>query len=519
MKKLFCLSAFALCLGLTSSLNAQTESHDFNDGLWGPFKVGKTEQENRVKVLNQRVKTTWDEDDYNGTNSGRKSQFNLTNNVTWTQEFWTGFMLNVDSNYMANNTNTEAALMQIWGINSSGSGNHMAMLKFDGNNGGELTWQHRYNSVAAEQDYLVDDNFTRNTYKKIIIRIKLAEYNKGIVQIWVDDVLKLDKSNQTIGWGTQTSNGQTGGAYCLGPSFGQYNFLVNASTAQTYYSSSHSFDGHMNGEERTVSYDDVSVYVGSNGYDIVDPDGGSTSSGGDFKLVKRNSTGFAINGGGTNSGLNGRSVKLYTNITHNNLTWTEISRGGGYYSYEKLNSGYCMDGGSGGANAQNVTMQVCDASDNDQQWEKIDAGNGHYRLQKRGTNFSLDGGNGGLSNQNVYLWTSSSTNQNQQWRFDDVSTAKKSELKIDTEQLEDNLDALSVFPNPVENNLNIKLSGNYDQETAIALYAINGQKVIETKPNKEEKEVNLDLSKLNSGIYILKVNSKTQNLTKKIIKL
>jgi len=56
-----------------------------------------------------------------------------------------------------------------------------------------------------------------------------------------------------------------------------------------------------------------------------------------FKLVKRNASGFALDGG--SGALEGRSVELYTNINHNNLTWTEISHdGGGFYSYQKLNT-------------------------------------------------------------------------------------------------------------------------------------------------------------------------------------
>ena len=136
-----------------------------------------------------------------------------------------------------------------------------------------------------------------------------------------------------------------------------------------------------------------------------------------FKLVKRNANGFAVDGG--NGAVVGQSVELYTNINHNNLTWTEISRGDGHYSYQKLNTDVCMDGGDGGANGQDVTLQICDVSNINQQWQKIDAGSGHYQLQKRGTNFSLDGDQGGAVDQSVYLWNTRSLIQNQHWRFDE----------------------------------------------------------------------------------------------------
>ena len=143
-----------------------------------------------------------------------------------------------------------------------------------------------------------------------------------------------------------------------------------------------------------------------------------TSESANFKLVKRNASGFAIDG--DNGGVANRSVELYTNVDHDNLTWTEIDRGNGYYAYQKFNTDVCMDGGNGGANRQDVTLQTCDAADINQHWQKVDVGSGHYQLQKRGTKFSIDGGSGGAIDQNIYLWTSASGNQNQHWRYDEL---------------------------------------------------------------------------------------------------
>ena len=77
-----------------------------------------------------------------------------------------------------------------------------------------------------------------------------------------------------------------------------------------------------------------------------------------------------------------------------------------------------MDGGSGGADNQNVTLENCNATDINQQWLKINVGGGHYLLQKRGTGFSLDAGDGGATDQNVFLSATNGGNQNQHWRFD-----------------------------------------------------------------------------------------------------
>ena len=98
---------------------------------------------------------------------------------------------------------------------------------------------------------------------------------------------------------------------------------------------------------------------------------------------------------------------------------TEIDRGNGFYSYQKLDTDYCMDGGSGGANGQNIYLWLCSDSNQNQHWKKVNVGGGNYLLEKRNApDYAIDGGRGGAEGQNVYLWSRSTTNQNQHWRFD-----------------------------------------------------------------------------------------------------
>jgi len=141
-----------------------------------------------------------------------------------------------------------------------------------------------------------------------------------------------------------------------------------------------------------------------------------SADGKDFRLVKRNATDFVIDGG--SGAVAGRSVELYSNLDHDNLTWTEIDLGNGYVAYQKFDTTVCMDGGSGGANNQDVTLDNCNSSDINQQWLKINVGSGHYLLQKRGTRLALDAGDGGATDQNVFLSNTNGANQNQHWRFD-----------------------------------------------------------------------------------------------------
>ena len=135
------------------------------------------------------------------------------------------------------------------------------------------------------------------------MHVKLAERDKGLVRVWVDDELMLNESNVTVGWGDQNANGMVNGTYAFGTSIGQYNYFANAGYDDAYDGNNHYFDGHMKGETRTVTYDEVALYNGADGYALVDPNGGaglsgnnsgSTNTGSVVQIKKRNASGFAL---------------------------------------------------------------------------------------------------------------------------------------------------------------------------------------------------------------------------------
>lgn len=260
-------------LGLAGRLEAETHiSHDFNNTKLPPYETRKADQRTRVIIKNKAVETQWKQSLYNGTNSGRKAQFMPIGDPHFKKHIWMGLSIKIHSDYMKDNPNTHAGLMQIWGYKKGGTGgNHMCMLKFDGRKGGALVWQHRYGSVKKKTHHLIYPEFPRNKFVDIVIHVELAEKGKGNVQIWVDSVLKVNESNQTIGWGVMDKNGFANGGFAAGTSIGQYNYMENASLDDAYDGKNIQFDGHKKGETRTVTYDNVSLYDGVDGYDKVDP--------------------------------------------------------------------------------------------------------------------------------------------------------------------------------------------------------------------------------------------------------
>ena len=133
------------------------------------------------------------------------------------------------------------------------------------------------------------------------------------------------------------------------------------------------------------------------------------------QLRKRNSLNFCIDGG--NGGRNGQNVSLYSYIeSHPNLTWEVIDRGNGFFLYQKKGTNFSLDGGNGGERGQNVFLWRTNPNNFNQHWRKVSTGNGNFKLQKRNaTGFTIDGGRGGSNGQNVALWSFGINSQNLQW--------------------------------------------------------------------------------------------------------
>lgn len=77
---------------------------------------------------------------------------------------------------------------------------------------------------------------------------------------------------------------------------------------------------------------------------------------------------------------------------------------------------------------------------------------------------------------------------------------------------QNNLDNIAMYPNPVGDYLNIQMQGNLSVD--ISIYDITGKKVYAS--NNVSSIV--DISELNSGLYLVKLVSDERSITRKIIK-
>ncbi|MCV9930169.1 family 16 glycosylhydrolase [Flavobacterium sp. LS1R49] len=100
--------------------------------------------------------------------------------------------------------------------------------------------------------------------------------------------------------------------------------------------------------------------------------------------------------------------------------------------------------------------------------------------------------------------------------YGSASTAKMS-ATVTNQIAEDEIAALSIYPNPANNFIQLSLSGKLDNKV-ITIYDINGNPVLHNNINSSATESIIDISKLSKGLYILNFKSDQKSWTKKIIK-
>src|SRR5699024_2988949 len=97
------------------------------------------------------------------------------------------------------------------------------------------------------------------------------------------------------------------------------------------------------------------------------------------------------------------------------------------------------------------------------------------------------------------------------WTIDDVKITGVQEMSIPKhEELE-----VSIYPNPIDNGKNLKV--NLPQAVAFdyVIYDLNGRLLQEEKNKENQTEISTD--KLESGVYLIKINQENQKAVKRLI--
>ena len=77
---------------------------------------------------------------------------------------------------------------------------------------------------------------------------------------------------------------------------------------------------------------------------------------------------------------------------------------------------------------------------------------------------------------------------------------------------------VSIYPNPVQNYLNIKFANSNFETIDLQMFDASGRTVLKLSDiSSKASEYKVDVSKMNNGIYLLKLNSTGKTITKKIL--
>ncbi|CAH8281468.1 putative secreted protein (Por secretion system target) [Mariniflexile fucanivorans] len=484
-------------IGLSANLNAQTltPSHNFDDGSMEPFHDCTVRLPNYTAVANGRVKTFWTSEwftmgtpagDVNRTDKGCEMCI-LTERFHTQKEGWYGFTMNVGSDYR---TDSNAGVAQVFGF-SNNYYTWEAMLKIT-NNDLIMGYRGRGNEQPGADDITdttVLPSVPRDTDLNIIIHFILSASNNGVMEVWIDGVKKMIHTGINLGFGTWVDDavdcGETDGIPNCRTEFkaGQYNYDP---------------DGYMANETRTIYYDNVTWYNGSNGYAIVDPSGntniGDTRN---YELLLANAynikSGMDIETDNQNLGNIGRDdYALYIDVDLSSIksvkALTSTKRDGGNIEVRL--------GSKTGELIATIPVP------NNGQWHDYKPQAVDLTTSKTGIHdvyfvFKNESRSTGLFNVTSFGFSGQS-------------------LSIDSNSLSNKI---KLYPNPVSKELTVSLTNaNLSNNTKITLYSINGQKILEVSP-KNDRNPSLNLSNLQKGVYFLKIDDASNSITKKVVKI
>ena len=144
---------------------------------------------------------------------------------------------------------------------------------------------------------------------------------------------------------------------------------------------------------------------------------------------------------------------------------------------------------------------------NNQQWQIADLGNGYYQIKARHSGKCLDLSAGDTSDgANFQQWTCSSSNTNQHFTFTSASSAEGSLTESSAEY--------TLYPSPVGEKLNITFNGQ--QHVNVKVYDNIGAMVLSTDFSGNSNI--LDVSKLPSGLYIIRLEGNEKTISDRFIK-
>uniref|UniRef100_UPI00232DEA41 T9SS type A sorting domain-containing protein n=1 Tax=Aquimarina algiphila TaxID=2047982 RepID=UPI00232DEA41 len=195
-------------------------------------------------------------------------------------------------------------------------------------------------------------------------------------------------------------------------------------------------------------------------------------------------------------------IQVPASTTSNIVKWEQVNTSNGYFYLKNVETGkYFRPVGNNDGSA--LEQRPTSYSGNYTQWKKVNSSNGYFYLQNRQTNHYFRPTTDSDNSPMVQRPTTYSGNYTQ-WKFDAVGSK--------TSALEDN--KIAIYPNPASSQL--KILGIAKQDI-ISVKDLSGKMVIK-EVTSIEKNMNLDVSRLQNGVYVLTIKNANKNTTLQFVK-
>ena len=242
----------------------------------------------------------------------------------------------------------------------------------------------------------------------------------------------------------------------------------------------------------------------------------STSCNTSYYRLQNRETALFLDGMGRTT--NGSDVGQYSNTSHINAQWS-LEPSGNYYKLQNRGTGLYLDGMGRTSDGDNCG-QWSSSTHNNQQWERISVGN-YFKLRNRATGKYLDGMGRTANGDATGLW-SDSPSYNQQWSFLSISSsssmAAMESTNFDTNsklEIQEPFD-VSVYPTTVDDQFNVALEMEDMSGGDIEVFSSSGSLV--KRQNFASNISTVDISRLPPGIYILKIHTGKDSVSRRVIK-
>ncbi|MDY8134171.1 Ig-like domain-containing protein [Aquimarina sp. 2201CG5-10] len=225
-----------------------------------------------------------------------------------------------------------------------------------------------------------------------------------------------------------------------------------------------------------------------------------TDPGGDLFSLENVLSGNLLATDGQNSGDNLTMVSPTT--AGNTIEWKSIDQGDGYFLFENQFSNMSFRP----VNSHNYTAVTQQNTEgNWMRWRFVDAGNGNVWIQNKKTNMYLYDAAGVLKARTF------TGNDKALWKIIDGGTNK--EILIEDNESINRI--VKLYPNPSDSNIDIQYK-KFKTGDVFRVFDSKGREVI--SGNLKEILTSLDISGLQSGIYIVNIHTKNNDYYIRFIK-